>query len=192
MRRYITRDFRSCTGVRRREIRQPVTTELNEQPRSDTLIVACPVMPDIPFRRDINDHLSYDSRYEMRQYVFEHICFTTMIWIEEHVEGGTSCGHYRMYNSYCQVPRGLEVSNTTHLPEGSMYHDRDTEPYRGLDGEQYYRVRMMELERRLEEIQRDRIILPQEQINDIHAGIKQGRDKPVPMKYFDEDMFKVE
>ena len=191
MRNYLYRDHNACTMAHRREIREPVTRDLNERPRHPMTAVEMAVMPNI----------QVDERYDMMyggmdihstQMVFETVRFTTMIWVEEHVEGLASCGHYHMINSYFQVPQGMNLPDVQVHPDGMMYHDEHTEPYNGLSGEGYYRVRMLELERQLERLERTRAVLPAEEIQDIGIAIEQGRDKPVPFQHFDENIFKVE
>ena len=194
MRRYVVRMHESCTTGRRREIRGPERRELNQQPDHVITEFQLPVMPQMMATvRDDYANMRYDQTdmYTYRQ-LFETVCFSTMTWVEEHVEGGTSCGHHHIFDSYFQVPQGVDLPMAERVPDGAMYHDVDTEPYRGLSGEGYYRVRMLELERQLDDLQRTRAVLPREEIQDIGHAIEQGRDKPVPFEHFDENIFKME
>ena len=71
--------------------------------------------------------------------------------------------------------------------DGHSFHDEHIEVYRGLDGEAYYRYRMFELERRLRELEDTRVILPREDIDDIHAGRAIIDNQPVRLEYFEDD-----
>lgn len=192
MRNYLYRDHSACTMPRRREIREPVQLDLNERPQPMTQ-VEMPIMPNMEVDESFNSMYGMATAMYANRMVFETVRFTTMVWVEEHTEGMSSCGHYHMINSYFQVPQGMNLPDVNVHPEHQPYHDEDTEPYRGLSGEGYYRVRMLELERQVEELTRTRAVLPQEEIRDIGIALEQGRDKPVPFEHFDdENIFRVE
>lgn len=189
MRNYLYRDHSQCTMPRRREIREPERTDLNERPQAITE-VQMSVIPNM--QADLRWDGPISEMIHVNRMLFETVKFTTMVWIEEHTEGSTSCGHYNMYTSHFQVPQGMNLPDVQVHPDGAMYHDTDTEPYRGLSGEGYYRLRMLELERQLERLERTRAVLPREEIQDIGRSLEQGRDKPVPFEHFDENIFKME
>jgi hypothetical protein len=193
MRSYIYRDHSQCTMGQRREIRSAEERDLNPRPEHMFTSVQMPIMPNLRIedRFDMYSGMM-TSEMNMTQMAFETVRFTTAFWMEEHVMGITSCGHYHFFHSYLQVPQGVELPHAELHQDGMMYHDSDTEPYRGLSGEGYYRVRMLELERQVENLQRTRAVLPAEEIRDIGIAIEQGRDKPVPFEHFDENIFKVE
>lgn len=178
MRRYVYRDHRLCTMPRRREIREPVLRELNERPAQVMTEVRMSIMPT---------QMPSWSHETMEVYgmVFESIEFTTLMWIQEHEDRDmmTSVGHYNVFTSYFQVPQGMELPNCELMNDGHSFHDEYTEAYRGLDGEAYYRYRMMELQRRLDALERDNIILPQEEVEAIRADVR---------RHFDDELFHVE
>ena len=182
MRRYVYRDHRLCTMPRRREVREPVLRELNERPERVMTQIQMPIMPTptrMPDRFDMM-HTSMDM-YSM---VFESVEFTTLMWIEEHADRdmATSVGHYNVFTSYFQVPQGMELPHAELLNDGHSFHDEYTEAYRGLDGEAYYRYRMMELQRRLDHLEEKNIILPQEEIDAIRDDVR---------RHFDDELFEV-
>jgi hypothetical protein len=150
MRRYIYRDNQMSTYPRRREIREAVTEDMNQRPENPMTAVRMPVIPSITTRS--MENMMYGDPIEIHQMVFESICFTTAKWIEEHTDDDTmtSCGHYNMYNSYFQVPQGVDLPQVELMNNGNTHHDEDTEPYRGMDGEAYYRFRMIELQARID------------------------------------------
>lgn len=196
MRRFMLRDHTACTCPTRREIREARNTDLNERPEQTLRAIASPVLPNV--NHEVASSFSAMDRYYNREifhHEFESVGVSTYIWIEEHVDHdfNVSCGHYHVVNSYFYMPRGADMSHMFPLAAGQLPYDEETEPYRGVDGEAYYRLRLLELERRLERLQRDRLILPEEQIRDIHAGVRQGGDKPIKTidTYFDEDIFKM-
>jgi len=186
MKRYVYRNHQQCTCPTRREIREAVHNDMNERPQPMSQIVV-PVIPSMPPAS--LEHMRYDvgDSFRMTRYIFETVCFTTAIWVEEHVENGVSCGHYTTHHSYFQVPEGVELPQTELLNEGHSFHDEHIEVYRGLDGEAYYRYRMFELERRLRELEDTRVILPREDIDDIHAGRAIIDNQPVRLEYFEDD-----
>lgn len=191
MRRYVYKNHHQCTCPTRREIREVVMNDMNERPQPMTEVRVA-TLPSMAAMRYDQMHYDLGDVSRMHRYIFETICFSTMIWVEEHVENGVSCGYYTVHNSYFQVPQGVDLPEGQLMNEGHSYHDGDTEPYRGLGGEAYYRYRMYQLEDRLRELERTRVILPREEIRDIHAGIAQVGNRPIKAVHFDEDIFIME
>ena len=188
MRQYVNRDHRNCTMPHRIEIREPVCHDLNEKPVNSMMHRTIVDMP----RYSINQDYNYEV-HTQHQMVFEVVTFSTLVWIETRVDefSLTSHGYYNIFRSYFYVPRGVELPQTELMIDNVVYHDTNTEPYHGLDGEAYYRYRLFELQRRLEELENERIILPREEIENIHNGVAVMNDKPIKVPQFDNDLFEV-
>lgn len=196
MRRYVIRDHNMCTMPLRREIREPTRRNLNEPPEHSVTHVQMPVIPAqaASWSPSVDRRMDMGMHMEMHSMVFETIEFVTLVWVEEHTDFAreTSCGHYNTFTSYFQVPRGAELPSSELINDGHSYHDEYTEPYRGLDGEAYYRYRMMELQRQLNRLETTRVILPREEITDIHAGAAVINNRPIRAHHFKDELFEVE
>ena len=194
MKTYVYRDHRNCTCDRRRELREPIQEDINQRPEQFMAVQQFPDMPTQSFEEWERASMMYEATMTFHRYVFETVRFSTMIWVEECTEFGISCGHYRIYNSYFQVPQDVELPAAELHPPGHTMHDADTEPFRGMNGEAYYRYRMFELQRRLDELEGNRPIVTREELSEIQQQIREGEDKPVPVfeTYFDDNDFRME
>ncbi len=192
MKRYLYMNNEQCTCPVRREIRDSLIYDINEKPRQSHQI--------IPGYRHVNTretflhtaHEGDDIFTQPNQHIFDNVCFSTMIWTEEYVSNDISYGYYTIYNSYFQIPQGIDLPQIPVI-NNEHYGDGNTEPYFCQDEELYYRYRVSQLESRLNELERTRTILSREKINDIHGGMVVIRNKPIKVKCFDDDeIFRVE
>lgn len=180
-------------GGEKRETRPPKDVELSPRPERDETRYVVPHMmsPSFLSSASILDH---DVMFERHEEVFETHKIMTMMWQEEYRSGSVSFGQYQRFISYVQLPQGIDIHGlfNTYDSEIDMYIGSNTTPFRH-DTESSYRLRIIELEQRIRDIESgDRLILPREEINDIHNGTRDCHDKPVPVQYFDETIFKME
>jgi len=191
MKTYVTIDHTNATRTERRAIRENVVRELNELPENEFMQVQMMnnVMSAPTYM--MQDPTGFGSQHmEIHRMVFESLCFRTLYWMETEVVGSVSFGFYHEVRSYCQIPEGTELSDIPMVPQGAMF-ETGTVDYH-LSDEQYYRHRISELESRLNAMESERIILPREEIQAIHDGVRQCGDRPIPAEYFDETMFEVD
>lgn len=188
MRTYIVHKVRS-SAPNRRETREPIERELNERPNSDHVNIN---IHDIPSIRTFNTP-SVDHMYStMTSEVFDHCRLITMIWVESHVSGDTSFGYYNKFVSNFQLPQDITIDGLIQAPsEDYLYGVLDTIPY-NMDSEMVYRHRISVLENRLRELEEDKMIVTREELNEIYNGARDCHDKPIPVQYFDENMFELE
>jgi len=187
MRTYVTVDHNNATARERRAIRENQVREMNERPQNPITEVAVR-NTIIPTAMDDPNSIR-QSRIDCSSILFETICFRTLYWMEVDNYRGVSEGFYHEMRSYAQVPQGTDFNSDQLVPQGAMF-DTGTADYH-LSDEQYYRHRISELETRLRTLETDRIILPREEIEDIHAGVRQMGDRPIPSEYFEENLFEV-
>lgn len=187
MKTYIIHKGLGCEKV---ETREPRIIELTPKPDND--------------RRVYNTFQSlsvstYDDPFNSTSMmpspvVFDAIQFIIMDWNHESYQNHTSFGYYDKYINYLFLPQDMEYHHlhAAHLDETDMYVRERTRPFRH-DAESDYRHRICELEDQLRSLESsDRLILPREEIDNIHNGARDCHDKPIPKQYFDENIFKVE
>ena len=157
--------------------------------------------PEYPFREIVSRSRYYDSiisetdtelnfdvrQLELEKNVFVYTELVMMKWNQRSVSDGISFGNYIQYINYICLPRGMNILDLfqDHL---SSINDIPLEN----NMEILYRRRVIDLESQLRSLQERRVILPMEDIDDIHNGIGVCNGKPIKAEYFDEEMFKLE
>ncbi len=179
MRTYIVHKVHS-TGQNRIETRDPIERELNERPNRDNININ--MTHDVSLRS--YDIQSIDNMYQtITSELFDNCRLITMIWVESHVSGGTSFGYYNKFVSYFQLPHDITIDGLIRLEPGEHVYSRlNTTPYRMDD--MFYRHKIVDLENKLRELEKDKVIVTKEELNEIN--------KPIPVQYFDETIFEME
>lgn len=181
----------NSSAPERREIRAPIERELNVRPDQIHTSFDMPNTFRPMQRMDEYDPL---STFTITREVFETCRFVTMVWVEVDTDGHVSNGYYNRFASYFQIPHDVELGELAQnlIPDyEDIYHRLGTVPERMSD-EMFYRHRIRQLEDRLRDVEENRMIVPQEELDAIHNGARDCHDKPIPVQYFDENIFEVE
>lgn len=175
------------TPSQRYEMCEPEVKYITPRPHSDVRIEY--IMSPLSFH-PISNNSFIDQSVDQSMSImnFEWIEFVYMKWIESEVVVGISHGRFIRFVNYMCLPPDVPMQNMYEMSdeEYNMPHDIRL---REMD----YQNRMAQLEQNLRTIEDgNRLILPQEEINNIHDGIRNGHDKPIKQKYFPDEIFKME
>jgi len=165
----------------RYEIRPPKIEYMSPQPEYEYRSMA--LMPSITAPLVDESSMYYNTSFE--QIVFSYTEIIYVRWVESNVENGTSFGYFIEFVSYVYLPDGLELER--------LISNNQEVTYGGNNLEQQYRRGMIDIHGQLDTLRRDRVILPQEEIDKIHSGVKTLDEKPIQSEWFeDENIFEME
>lgn len=164
------------------ELRPPNVVEFNERPQHEYRVIDQPSMMPVS--------LHGENRYNLSMVMpTENLCFETIVvkfyrWVEDYDDEGTSFGRMSIFVNYVSVPRDHDITNMFGYDESDSMDMRNAESF--------YRSHIHHLEQEIRELKENRLILPQEAIDNIHSGVHQLNDKPIKQQYFDDEIFEME
>ncbi len=187
MKSFVT--HKGCVGEKR-EIREPHIVRLT--PKPDREIIYHQTMPNFPIPCAVDGGSIDTTSFMQNREELELARMVVMSWNEDYVDGSASCGYYTKFISYFYLPMGHDFGSMGFSDELSVYSENNTRPY-VHDMESAYRNRIIILEERIKSLELgDRLILPQEKINEIHNAARDCHGKPIPVQHFDENIFEVD